>query len=46
MTYDPVLDRFWVLDYDGNYLQLDPVTFARTAILTGQGQHTCAAFIP
>ena len=45
MTYDPVIDRFWVVDYDGNYTQLDPVTFARTVISTGQGAHTCTAYM-
>jgi hypothetical protein len=46
ITYDPVIDRFWQLDYDGNLFQYEPTTFVRTPITSGQGAHTCAAYVP
>jgi hypothetical protein len=45
-TYDPVIDRFWVVDNNSNVAQLDPNDgFSRTA-RTAPGQRTCIAFIP
>ncbi|MBL8626094.1 MAG: InlB B-repeat-containing protein [Myxococcales bacterium] len=45
-TYDPVIDRFWAVDYGGNIFQYNPTTFARTTFATGQGAHTCMAYVP
>jgi hypothetical protein len=45
LTYDPVIDRFWIFDFDGAIRQMDPETWAITTITTGQGQHTCAAYV-
>jgi hypothetical protein len=46
MAYDPIIDRFWVVDYDGNIYQYADPTYARDPKATGQGQHTCLAYVP
>lgn len=45
-TYDPVIDRLWAVDYGGNIYQYNPTTFTRTTFATGQGAHTCMAYVP
>ena len=47
MTYDPVIDRFWVVDFNGRVLQLDPNQGFTTTLesFTG-GHHTCIAEVP
>jgi hypothetical protein len=47
MTYDPVIDRFWVVDFLGQIIQLDPNNgFATTLQATIPGRHTCIASVP
>ena len=47
MTYDPVLDRFWVVDFGGELLQLDPnANFATTLRTFLPGGRTCIASVP
>ncbi len=47
MTYDPVIDRFWVVDFDGRVLQLDPGQgFGTTLEAFIGGSHTCIAAVP
>lgn len=47
MTYDPVIDRFWVVDFGGRILQLDPNRgYASTVITTLFGGRTCVASVP
>ncbi|MBC7975756.1 MAG: hypothetical protein H7138_12325 [Myxococcales bacterium] len=47
MTYDPVIDRFWVVDFDGRVLQLDPGQgFGTTLEAFIGGSHTCIASVP
>jgi hypothetical protein len=47
MTYDPVLDRFWVVDFDGQIFQFDPNNgFAQTRFGFIPGRHTCIASVP
>ncbi len=47
LTYDPVIDRFWVDDFDGNLLQFDPNNgFARSTVATIGGPRTCIATVP
>jgi len=48
MTYDPSIDRFWVVDFNGQILQLDPnagFTTTRSGTFT-TGGHTCIAVVP
>jgi hypothetical protein len=46
-TYDPVIDRFWAVDYSGNLFQYDPnADFARTTPAMGLGQQACIAYVP
>jgi hypothetical protein len=47
MTYDPVIDRFWVVDTSGRVLQLDPNQgFITTLEAFIGGAHTCVAEVP
>jgi hypothetical protein len=47
MTYDPVLDRFLVVDYEGKLIQFDPRNnFARTELGVISGHYTCLALVP
>jgi len=47
MTYDPVLDRFWVIDFDGQILQFDPgQMFALSQAGLVDGGYTCFASVP
>lgn len=47
MTYDPTIDRFWVVDFAGRVLQLDPNTGYTTSLeLFIGGSHTCIAEVP
>lgn len=47
MTYDPVIDRFWVVDFNGRILQLDPNRgYAATVVTTLFGGRTCVASVP
>jgi hypothetical protein len=47
MTYDPVIDRFWVVDFDGRVMQLDPNRgFAATSLAAQFGRRTCVASVP
>jgi hypothetical protein len=47
MTYDPVIDRFWVVDTAGQIMQFDPGNgFARTLLSSIPGPHTCIASVP
>jgi hypothetical protein len=47
MTYDPVIDRFWIVDFDGRVLQFDPNQgFATTLEAFIGGSHTCIAEVP
>jgi hypothetical protein len=48
MTYDPVIDRFWVVDTFGQIMQFDPNQgFARTFFTTlPSGGRTCIASVP
>jgi len=47
MTYDPVLDRFWVVDFNGQIFQFDPNNgFAQTRFGFIPGRHTCIASVP
>ncbi|MEO7734151.1 MAG: hypothetical protein ABIY55_24525 [Kofleriaceae bacterium] len=47
MTYDPVIDRFWVVDSGGRILQLDPNQgFITTLEAFIGGRHTCIAEVP
>ena len=47
LTYDPIIDRLLAADYGGNVYQYNPASsYARTTPLTGQGQHTCIAYVP
>jgi hypothetical protein len=47
MTYDPVIDRFWVVDFTGRILQLDPNNgYASTVVTTRPGGRTCVASVP
>jgi hypothetical protein len=39
MTYDPDTKLFWVVDWSGQVLSIDPNTFQETVVLTGQGDH-------
>ena len=46
LTYDPVIDRFWSVDYSGNLFRYDPtLSYVRTSVLTGLGTHTCIAYV-
>jgi Bacterial Ig-like domain (group 2) len=45
-TYDPVIDRFWSVDFSGNIFRYDPsMGYARTTGATGVGPHTCIAYV-
>lgn len=47
MTYDPVIDRFWVVDFNGQLFQIDPnLGFATTLQAGIGGEHTCIAEVP
>lgn len=47
LTYDPVIDRHWGVDFAGRLFQLDPnLNFARTDLPSISGSHTCIAFRP
>jgi hypothetical protein len=47
MTYDAVIDRFWVVDTAGQIIQLDPNQgFARTLSSFIPGGRTCIASVP
>jgi hypothetical protein len=47
MTYDPVIDRFWVVDTGGRILQFDPnQNFATTLEAFIGGGRTCIASVP
>ena len=48
ITYDESIDRFWVVDFNGQILQLDPnAGFATTRSgFLSTGGHTCIASVP
>lgn len=46
MTYDPVIDRFWVVDFSGRILQVDPNGLSSTIVATRAGGRTCVASVP
>jgi hypothetical protein len=47
MTYDPVIDRFWVVDTLGELLQIDPTSGYTTRFVTSlSGGRTCIASVP
>ena len=47
MTYDPVIDRLWVVDFAGQVLQFDPSNgFTRSFVRSISGPHTCIATVP
>jgi hypothetical protein len=47
MTYDAILDRFWVVDTGGRLLQFDPNQgFITTLSVLVPGGHTCIASVP
>lgn len=47
LAYDPIADRFVSADYGGAVREYDPTAnFAVTPRLTGQGPHTCIAWVP
>jgi hypothetical protein len=49
MTYDPIVDKFWVVDFNGKLFQYDPANnFAQTLVttFTGNAMSAIALFIP
>lgn len=47
MAYDPVIDRYWVVDFNGQLFQYDPsANMARTDLPGISGAHTCLTFRP
>jgi hypothetical protein len=46
MTYDPIIDRFWVFDNSGNIFQYADPGYARDPRASGQGRHNCVAYVP
>jgi len=47
LTYDPVIDRYWSADYQGDLFQYDPTnSYARATLDSGLGPHTCIAYVP
>jgi hypothetical protein len=47
MTYDPVINRIWVVNYDGSVAKYDPSNaWAGTTVLTTQGEHTAVCYVP
>ena len=47
MTYDESIDRYWVVDFNNQILQLDPnAGFATTRSGFLSGPHTCIASVP
>jgi hypothetical protein len=47
MAYDPVIDRYWVVDFNGRMFQYNPnANMARTDLPGIAGAHTCLTFRP
>ena len=48
LAYDPVIDRLWVADYNGNLYSLDAgnLSYGRTTEATAIESHTCITYVP